>query len=145
MCSKDRRTTERKRIIDRLLSHHFTGRMALLEELRWMTFIEEQGSDVQSLLMSRSYMNSFSRTMREQIYGYNIYKLYRPDRIQSGIAARAAIYRLRDYKTLKDFLDGKASCILCETSKSWDPTRKASLPAKPKFVVMILLNKIPIN
>ena len=102
------RKTYRKELIERML----TDKPILLEELRWRVLIEEykeKGTTFNQ--MGESHLESFARTVRNHMPGLRIYKLPRPDHIQPGIVARAAVYRIREREKLDSFLRAEQGWI----------------------------------
>lgn len=112
------RRTKRKDIIKKLLKSRYFGEPVLLEELRWNVFLNECGlENFHNLEMTRSYRNSFTRTIREYISGIYIQKLPRPDGLHSGIVSRAALYRLNRWDNIQKFLNGDNSTVLARAKR----------------------------
>src|SRR5262245_44261708 len=108
------RRTWRKQRIEKLLATTFAGEAILLDELRWAVMpaaIEAERCDGGAV--TRSWMNSFARTIREQFPDCTIQKIPINERTPVGIVVRAAVYRLADPATLRRFLGSLDACILC--------------------------------
>jgi hypothetical protein len=87
------RHTLRKNLIMRVLAEEFPEMPVVLEELRWRVLLSEQARDGVTIEMTRSYRNSFARTIREHLPALFLHKLTRLDEIPIGILARSAVYR----------------------------------------------------
>lgn len=109
------RETKRKRMLREVLSTAYEGQVVLLDELRWRIFESQRGdSDPTGTAITRSWLNSFARTVREQLpSGYRIEKVPIGQGTPVGLVARAAVYRLKDVSALRAFLQAKSACILC--------------------------------
>src|SRR5262245_19699715 len=111
------RKTRRKELIERILEQEFPNQLVLLEELRWRVLIEEHKEKSQALWsMDESHMESFARTIRNHMAGLKIHKIHlNPRRIQAGIVARAAVFRIRERTTLEQFLTEENAwmCLNC--------------------------------
>ncbi len=114
-----RRETERKRRIREVLNSTFQGQAVLLDELRWAVIGHqfEEGINENS---RRSLLNSFARTVREQLTDYEIQKIPISSEIPVGVVARAAVYRLKDIAALGRFLNAEDPCILCRYKTNFD-------------------------
>jgi hypothetical protein len=90
------RNTLRKGIITEVWAEVFGEGPVLLDELRWAVFskeLRERGASSDE--MPRAYKVSFVRTIRNHMPGRVLHSLPRPDRLPTGLVARAAVYRIR--------------------------------------------------
>jgi len=107
--SKHSRDTLRKRTIRRLFGDEFRFQPVLLEEFRWRVFEQEMstyGNKVQ--VVSRSYRNSFNRTLKNFCEEITAHQLRDPIySLPAGLLARAAVYRLLERGQLNYFPFGQ--------------------------------------
>src|SRR5262249_29507723 len=106
------RETVRKRVLREALESIYRGQAVLLDELRWNT-IGQQIAERADENARRSLLNSFARTVREQLTEHVIQKVPLSAKTPVGLVARAAVYRMRDAAALGRFLIAEDSCILC--------------------------------
>jgi hypothetical protein len=120
------RITQRKSLIERVFAEEYFGRPVLLEELRWKVLIQQYGATFVEI--TDANQRSFTRTMREQFPKYRIHKISIGSDTSVGLAARAAVYRVRNREQLDIFLHGMEPCILCRyrTNMSVDEPRYRS-------------------
>jgi len=116
---RGKRQTNRKRRIREALETTFNGRAVLLDELRWTVMGPQFVSNIDDAAR-RSLMNSFARTVREQLPDYVIEKLRIARRTAVGIVARAAVYRMKDVDALRRFLTCTDACVLCRYKTNID-------------------------
>jgi len=109
-----RRNTARKRRIRELVETRYAGTAVLLDELRWAVFdAESRDKPSANETITRSWMNSFARTIREQFPEFAIKKIPIDSWTPVGLVSRTALYRLKNIRALREFLSSAESCILC--------------------------------
>jgi hypothetical protein len=85
-----------------------------LDELRWAVLgAEIDAGTYAGSRVTRIYLNSFARTIREQFSDYTIHKFPIDVDTPLGLVARTSVYRLRDLGELRRFLAAEDPCILC--------------------------------
>lgn len=111
---KTTRLSLRKELIQTALKQIDGG--ILLEELRWKILREENELKIGTPLerLTRSNLNSFSRTIREHIPEIVVYKLPRPENQMVGLVAREALYRFDKWRQIHLFLGGKNPTVFCK-------------------------------
>jgi hypothetical protein len=116
------RETCRKRVIRELLGSSFAGRAVLLDELRWAVFSAQRPDDDKSgSSITRSWLNSFARTIREQLPAeFRIEKIEINEATLVGVLARAALHRLKNVSWLRHFLKATEPTILCRYKTNMD-------------------------
>jgi len=116
------RNTWRKRQIRELLRSSFARRAVLLDELRWAVFSAQLPEDDNSgPNITRSWLNSFARTIREQLPAeFRIEKIEINKATLVGLVARTALYRLRSVAALRRFLRATEPSILCRYKTDLD-------------------------
>lgn len=132
----DVRNTARKRHIREALEGDYADRPVLLEELRWAVRLRETGQQaIANWMVTRSWQNSFARTIREQFPTHRVHKIPVNGETPIGIVARAALYRLKHASDLYAFLQGATPCILgCwVTNIQPDPPRYRQRYATPHY------------
>jgi len=108
------RETRRKKCVRKLLEETYRGGPVILDELRWAALgTEIDAGNYAGSKMSRSWLNSFARTIREQFPDYTIHKVPIKANTPLGIVARTAVFRLADLAELRQFLAAEDPCILC--------------------------------
>lgn len=117
---RQRRETKRKQDLREVLNSTFKKQAVLLDELRWAVmgphFVAGMAENTR-----RSLLNSFARTVREQLTNHVIEKLpISPRTTPVGLVARAAVYRMRDVNALRCFLSAKNAYILCRYKTNFD-------------------------
>src|SRR5262245_17249696 len=70
--------------------------------------------------VTRSWLNSFARTVREQLPDYAVQKIPIDANTPLGVVARTAVYRLSDVGQLRWFLAADDPCILCRYKTDLD-------------------------
>ncbi len=121
MIERATRNTRRKECIRHLLNSTYAGRPVILDELRWAVLgIEIDAGHYAGMTVTRSWLNSFARTIREQFSDYTIHKIPINGDTPVGLVARAAVYRLPRLTELRQFLAGDDSCILCRYKTDLD-------------------------
>ncbi len=102
---RPRRTTHRKLLIRGVLDVLGHGRPMLLEELRWHVYRAELRSRGKAAeRMSRSYRESFNRTVRlmdQEERSIHLTRLAAPMDQSMGLIVRAAVYRIQDANILR--------------------------------------------
>jgi hypothetical protein len=94
MNEKIRRQTQRKGLILQAFADEFREQPVVLEELRWRVFLAELNDASNTPTeMSRSYRNSFARTIREHLPSLTMHKYDHPEQLAVGILSRAIAYR----------------------------------------------------
>jgi hypothetical protein len=106
------RETNRKRLLREVLESTYQGQAVVLDEVRW-NVMGRQIAESAHENARRSLLNSFARTVREQLTEHVIQKVPLSAKTPVGLVARAAVYRMRDGVILGRFLNGEDSCILC--------------------------------
>ena len=110
-----RRKTLRKELIAQGLSSFGINCCMLFEELRWHVFrLEQLLKDRVQTKMTRSYRNSFNRTIRslsgsERLIRYAA--LAEPGHVSAGLVARAATFRVGDSRILDELFSQDALAI----------------------------------
>lgn len=90
-----RRETDRRRRLREALESTYRGQAVLLDELRWRV-VGEQMAERADENARRSLLNSFARTVREQLTNHLIKKIAISPDTPVGLVARAAVYRMKD-------------------------------------------------
>lgn len=124
--------TKRKVIVRKSLRATVTG-FALLEELRWYTLRQESNA----VRMTKSYASSFARTIRESVSELVRHKIEIPY-VRAGLLARAALYRVDDWRIIETFLNSdqaSATCMLSAHDKEYDywPPNLMYIPRPSRF------------
>jgi hypothetical protein len=99
------RSTARKRLLRDCLESQYCGGPVLLDEVRWTVMgqhLERCGEGTANA--RRSLMNSFARTVREQLHDYKIEKLPISPRTPVGLLARMAVFRMKNSDDVSQFL-----------------------------------------
>ncbi len=105
-----RRQTKRKSAITDLLEE-IEGRPLLLDELRWRVLRADTNSPAKPL--TRSFLNSFARTVREQLTHHEVVKLPISETTPVGLLARMALFRVRDPEHVATFLATPDALMEC--------------------------------
>jgi len=113
------RDTDRKRALREALESIYRGHAVLFDELRWHT-IGRQIAERTDENGRRSLLNSFARTVREQLTDHVVRKVPLSAKTPVGLVARAAVYRIRDAAALGRFLAAECSCILCRYRTNYE-------------------------
>ena len=110
--SKKCRETTRKRLLREVLELRAEEGI-LLDEARWQV-VGEKLTECQDSNERRSLLNSFSRTVREQLPPqFEVRKISISQETPVGLVARAAVYRQKDVSAIRGFLASRDACILC--------------------------------
>ncbi len=127
MINSMRRQTSRKRRIRELIDSTYAGNAILLDELRWAVLdAESTATDSKDDEISRSWLNSFARTIREQFPEFVIEKIPINNATPLGLVARTALYRLKSPSELRGFLtNAEEPTILCRFQRKQDASHKA--------------------
>lgn len=138
------RMTNRKRAVEFLLFEMYCGGPVLLDELRWKTLlIESKAKGLDDLQMTRSYRNSFSRTLRDHFAKIRLEKIPRADGLHCGVVTRAAKYRIASWKSLTAFETGIKPTVFVRAVRAGSATDKARVYCKlfseyPERLVTVL-------
>lgn len=128
---KNMRNTIRKKIIERLFNIEFQCLPTLLEEFRFRVFTEEMAShQKRTRKMSRSYRNSFNRTVRNFCSNVTTHQIRDSvNSLPAGLLARAAIYRLKEKGKLEYIPPGQILrfYFFHEKLKAWSGSRRTRI------------------
>ena len=113
------RDTERKRHIREELDATYRGCAVLLDELRWHVLGPKLSNDLDDNAR-RSLLNSFARTVRQQLTQHSVKKISLSPETPIGLVARTAVYRMRNDVFLRRFLNSVEPCILCRYKTNFD-------------------------
>lgn len=154
-----RRGSTRKGLIAKQLSEARTP--MLLGELRWKVHRQEAeaGPNPPSNALTRSYCNSFARTIRDHCPELALTHLLRPECQPVGILVQDALYRLNDRDRIDRILSDGSYTAYCKYerrgrrrtvdvvfAKDW--TRRGSLDGHTRYpitnpIVLVSLNEWP--
>jgi hypothetical protein len=97
------RSSLRKQLIAQYFNHPDTIKTILLEELRWLIFLNEKEDEEGLGQMPESYKKSFNRTLRGMSPVISLVKLKRVDELPSVLVARMGLFRMVTWKDIQRF------------------------------------------
>src|SRR5437879_3154351 len=112
MNDKLHRQTRQKDMILRVIAEEYGEKPVVLDELRWRVFIREKSEEGErALTISRSYRNSFARTIREYLPSLRLHKLDHPELVAVELVARAAVCRCQASHILKQVYESPVVAV----------------------------------